>query len=327
MKTKYGFDLMTVDEFVRWFSNFKIARTILYLQQHHTFNPDYHLFNGSNHFELQKGMKDYHVQANGWTDIGQHFTIFPDGMVMTGRSLEISPAGIKGKNANSICIENLGNFDRNFDVMTQEQRASIVKVTATICSRLSIPINTDRIVYHHWYRLDNGDRNNGNGGNKSCPGTNFFGGNKVADCQANFLPLVLSELNGINSTTGDKILKYVSVTATSLNIREKADANSDKVADRESVKLGAILRVYEEKDGWLRISSSKQHWVSGQYTREVTRATVKASSLNVRNRPNIDGIKLRAVRQGEELFIYEEKVDWCRISIAQEWVNKSYLAF
>src|SRR5690554_7516062 len=28
--------------------------------------------------ERQKAMKDHHINANGWADIGQHFTIFPD---------------------------------------------------------------------------------------------------------------------------------------------------------------------------------------------------------------------------------------------------------
>ena len=327
METKFGFELRTVDEFVQWFSNIRIARTILYVQQHHTAIPNYKHFNGRNHFELQKGMKNSHVLGRGWIDIGQHFTIFPDGMVMTGRSLEVSPAGIYGKNSHSICIENLGNFDRNGDVMTHEQRESIIKVTAAICSRLAIPINTDRIVYHHWYRLDNGVRNNGSGGNKTCPGTNFFGGNKVADCETHFLPLVLAELNGSQPVMEDRILKYVSVTATRLNIRKKADLNSAKVADREPVKFGAILRVYEEKDGWFRISNSKQHWVSGMYTQDVKRATANASALNVRDRAGVHGTKIGLLKRGEELFVYEEKDSWCRICVEQKWVKKSYLTF
>jgi hypothetical protein len=178
MKTQNGFTLMNVHEFVQWFTNIRIARTILYLQQHHTFSPNYSLFNGTNHFSLQKSMKNHHVNVNGWSNIGQHFTIFPDGMVMTGRGLETSPACIYNRNANSICIENLGNFDNGNDQMTMEQKEAIVKVTAAICNKLAIPINTDKIVYHHWFRLTDGLRNNGAGGNKSCPGTNFFGGNK-----------------------------------------------------------------------------------------------------------------------------------------------------
>ena len=32
-------------------------------------------------------MKNLHFNQNGWQEIGQHFTIFPDGMIVTGRSL------------------------------------------------------------------------------------------------------------------------------------------------------------------------------------------------------------------------------------------------
>jgi hypothetical protein len=33
-------------------------------------------------------MKECHVQQNGWADIGQHLSIFPDGTIVTGRSFE-----------------------------------------------------------------------------------------------------------------------------------------------------------------------------------------------------------------------------------------------
>lgn len=323
MKTKYGFNLMNIEEFLQWFSNKRIARTILYLQQHHTFSPDYKLFKGNNHFELQKGMKNHHVHSNGWKDIGQHFTIFPDGMIMTGRDLESSPACIYNQNANSICIENLGNFDA--DQMTPEQRNAIVKVTAKICSKLAIPINTDKIVYHHWFRLSDGYRNNGAGGNKSCPGINFFGGNKVSDCKTNFLPLVLNELNGKNPTIGDLSIKYVSVLADTLNIRKQSNANAAKVTGRAPAKFGAILRVFEIQNGWYKISSSQQHWVMGKYTRDVIRAVVNTSTLNVRNQPSANGTKIGSVVKGEELFVYEERNGWCKICVEEKWVKKNFI--
>ncbi len=325
METKYGFNLMSIDEFSQWFLNKRIARTIVYLQQHHTYSPNYGLFTGSNHFELQRGMKRHHVNNNGWNDIGQHFTIFPDGKIMTGRNLENSPACITNKNANSICIENLGNFDTGGDQMTNEQKDSIIKTTAIICSKLAIPIDTDKIIYHHWFKLSNGERNNGAGGNKSCPGTNFFGGNKVSDCTTKFLPLVLNELNGSNPTIGDPVLKYVSVNATTLNIRKQSNVNADRVTDREPARFGAILRVFKIQNGWYKISSSKQHWVSGQHTQDVIRATVNASTLNVRNQPSVNGIKIGSVTQGEELFIYDEINNWCKISVEDKWVKKDFI--
>ena len=318
---------MNVQEFENWINNTRVARTIIYLQEHHTFSPNYHNFTGNNHFELQKAMKDYHVGTNGWMDIGQHFSIFPDGQIVTGRSLENTPACILGNNSNAICIENVGDFDLNMDVMTQAQKDSIVKVSAAICKKFSIPINTDKIVYHHWFHLSTGARNNGTGGNKSCPGTAFFGGNKVADCQSNFLPLVYQALLGNTPPAIPAVLKYAVVTADSLNIRTQADYRSSKANDRDAATLGSILRVYEVQNNWYRISSSQQHWVSARYTQDVRRATVNASTLNVRSGPSTNFPKVSSYQKNEEIFIMEESNGWCKVSLENKWVKDDYLDF
>jgi N-acetylmuramoyl-L-alanine amidase len=188
---KFGLVKWGIEEFEEWLNSIQLARTVLVIQQHHTFSPSYPDFNGSNHFELQQGMKNYHISHNGWADIGQHFSTFPDGTILSGRSLEQSPVCIKGQNTNSICLEHLGNFDSGKDVMLAEQRETIIQMTAILCRRFNIPVNTQSIVYHHWFNLSTGQRNDGSSNNKSCPGTNFFGGNKVIDCSTNFLPLIL----------------------------------------------------------------------------------------------------------------------------------------
>lgn len=325
MKTKYGFTKMSISEFKNYIQNLRVARTIITLQQHHTYNPDYALFNGNNHFELQKGMKNYHVYSLGWMDIGQHFTIFPDGTILTGRSIEYSPACIYGQNQHVICIENLGNFDIGGDIMNTTQKEAIVKATAAICFKFNIPVNADKIVYHHWFQLGSGVRNNGSGGNKSCPGTNFFGGNKVEDCESNFLPLINQELNGQTNNNPNTILKYVSVTASSLNVRIGPNTSNSKTSDRAPATYGSILRVYDEQSGWLKISGSKDHWVYARYTEDVIRATVNATVLNVRNLPGVNGLKIGAVSKDTEVFIYEEQNNWCRISVEEKWVSKRYL--
>jgi len=327
METKFDFTKRSITEFETWIANFKVARTVLYLQQHHTWSPNYTLFTGNNHFELQKSMRDYHVNHNGWMDIGQHFTIFPDGSVVTGRSLENSPACIFGNNANAICIENLGNFDKEKDIMTPEQKSAIIRATAAICKKFSIPVNTDKIVYHHWFNLSTGERNNGTSNNKSCPGTDFFGGNSIEDCQQKFLPLVLKVNNEDIDTDTTSILKYVAVTADTLNIRKHPVYTAALVADRDPATLGSILRVYKIQKSWLKISSSKSHWVSGRYTQEVKRATVNADTLNVRNGPGKQFLKIGSFRQGQEVFIFEEKEGWCKINMEEKWVKKDFLDF
>ena len=327
MESKFDFTKRTINEFETWIANIKVARTVLFLQQHHTWSPDYKLFTGDNHFELQKAMRDYHVNHNGWMDIGQHFTIFPDGAILTGRSLERSPACILGNNANAICIENLGNFDAGKDVMTPEQKSSILRATAAICKKFSIPVNSDKNVYHHWFNLNTGERNNGTSNNKSCPGTNFFGGNKVENCQNNFLPMVLNELNAYINTDTSSILHYAAVTADSLNIRQEPLRKANRVADREAATLGAILRVYNIQNGWFKISSSESHWVSGKFTLKVMRATINTDTLNVRNGPGTNFSKIGSFRQGDEIFIFGEKDGWNKIGMEEKWVKKEFLNF
>jgi hypothetical protein len=219
METKYGFTKMDVNEFENYISSLKIARTIVMIQQHHTYIPSYIHFNGKNHFELQKGMKNTHINVNGWSDIGQHISIFPDGSVVTGRNFEKSPACIYGNNANAFCIENVGNFDKGADEMGTKQREAIISVTTSLCRKFCLTPNTNTIVYHHWYNLSNGVRNNGAANNKSCPGTNFFGGNKVEACKKHFIPLISERFAGPITMSATAIIKYVSVTSKTLNIR------------------------------------------------------------------------------------------------------------
>jgi len=327
METKFGFKKMSAKEFSDYLKTTKIARTVVRIQQHHTYIPSYIHFKGNNHFDLQKGMRNTHVNVNGWADIGQHISIFPDGSVVTGRSFEQSPACIYGNNANAFCIENVGNFDRGADAMTEEQKNAIIEVTVALCKKFNLTPDTNRIVYHHWFNLSTGVRNNGGGNNKSCPGTNFFGGNKVEDCKTNFIPLVFAKLNNLSPEISPEIIKFVSVTADTLNVRKGAGTSYAKVTDREAALFGAILRVYKEKNDWYKISSSSEHWVSARYTKEVKRALVNADVLNVRSGAGTNFPKIGSLTKGTEIFVYNQKNGWSQISVEQKWVKDEYLTF
>lgn len=331
MTTKLGFTKMTIQEFATWIKSIHIARTITTIQQHHTYIPSYTEFRGTNHFEMQQGMKNHHINSNGWSDIGQQFSTFPDGSILTGRSLEKSPACIYGQNANAICIEHVGNFDLSGDTMTPAHRDTIIQITAILCTRFNLAVDTNRIVYHHWFNLETGARNNGTGKNKTCPGTNFFGGNKVAHCEANFLPLVAQQISGqpVVPNPAPAItnpIKYACVNTASLNVRIAANASASK-ADHAPVTLGAILRVFAEQNGWYKISSGKDYWVSATYTYEVKRAIVNANSLNIRTGPAATFAKVGSYTKGQELFIEKEQNNWCKINMETKWMSKDYLVF
>jgi uncharacterized protein YraI len=276
-------------------------------------------------------MRDFHVITNGWKDTAQQFTTFPDGTIATGRSMELTPSGIKGFNTHAICIEHFGNFDKGKDSMTKEQAACVIRMTAALCKKFNIPVDTDHVVYHHWFDLGNGKRLNGGGSTKTCPGTAFFGGNKVEDAQANFLPKVKAALKNVTAVTvpdeQPEVIKYAVVTATTLNIRKGPGTTFAKVSDREAATFGSLLRVYQEKFGWLKISASSNHWVNAKYTSPVQHAFVKADSLNIRIGPGTQFDKSGALKKGEELFVYNEENGWCQISAGEKWVNKDFLTF
>ena len=201
-----SFKKYTITDFENYIKNAKVLRKISRIQLHHTYSPSYRQFTGDNHTALQGAMRNHHIKTNGWSDIGQHFTIFPDGIILSGRSLEMVPAGIKGANTGAIALECLGNFDSGADAMTKEQKNSIIAVVKALVGRFSLS-SKDDITYHAWWT--SGGKALGDyipeKSAKTCPGTNFFGGNTRTAFEGNLLPLIsgneplksVSEINDI----------------------------------------------------------------------------------------------------------------------------------
>lgn len=183
--------LLSIEQFKNYLSSLKVTRKVKLIQLHHTWSPNYSHFNGQNHLSLQKNMKTYHTKTNGWSDIGQHFTIFPDGLVCTGRDINSNPAGIYGANTGAICIECLGNFDKGGDTMTEAQKNAIVAVTKLLLDKFKLTAE-DGVTYHAWWTSsgsDLGDYVKGKSA-KTCPGTAFFGGNTLTAYERNLMPLI-----------------------------------------------------------------------------------------------------------------------------------------
>jgi len=181
-------------EFNEWIDRIEIKRKVVRVQHHHTWSPSYKHFTGNNHFRLCESMENFHVNTNRWAEIGQNITTFPDGTIMICRSLEKNPAGIYMLNTGSICIENIGNFDKGGDNMTGSHRDTIIEMTKSLLNKFHLEPNDNTIVYHHWYDTVTGKRKKTDEPNsvKTCPGTNFFGGNMVREFREHFLPLIIS---------------------------------------------------------------------------------------------------------------------------------------
>ena len=190
MKKIGKFILLEIAELGDWLKNFNQTRPISHIQQHHTWIPNYDSFNGNNHFRLCDSMEQAHLKR-GFSEIAQNFTTFPDGTIMICRDLNIQPAGIANANKGGICIENVGDFDDSKDQMTDEHRQTIVDLTKALLSRFTIIPNDKTLVYHHWFDLKTGKRKltDEPWSVKTCPGTNFFGGNTHKAYEQFFLPL------------------------------------------------------------------------------------------------------------------------------------------
>ncbi len=184
----------TVEAFKEYMTKLNVTRKIKIVQLHHTYSPSYKQFTGDNHISLQNGMRNYHINTNGWSDIAQQFTIFPDGVIMTGRDMNVAPAGIKGANSNGICIECLGNFDKGGDAMTDAQKNAIIGAVKVLLDRFGLNAK-DNVTYHAWWTSGGtslGDYVKGKSA-KTCPGTNFFGGNTRRAFEEHLLPLLTGD--------------------------------------------------------------------------------------------------------------------------------------
>ena len=275
--TKYGFTKMTPAEFKTWIhkqGNYKYTG----LQVHHTWMPDYSCFykaDGKHEDELtrQYNTQQYHKKTNGWGDIAQHFTIFPNGAIVTGRKLSNTTAiGIKGWNSNKICIEIYGNFDKGKDVMTKEQKDAVIIVYGELCKKFKITPSISTIRCHAWFTSGGtylGDYNKSKSA-KTCPGTNFMGfGNSKEAIRDNFIPLIQNYISGKTTATVEDPVACGVYRVKSpdgvLNIRKGPGASYDKVGQ---VKNGEAYTITKINGSWGYLKSGVG-WINLSYTEKV----------------------------------------------------------
>jgi len=128
----------TTKELIEYIRKFKFTRKLKQWHIHHTWEPDYSDFNGKNHDALQTAMRNYHMNTRGWSDIAQHFTLFPDGVWLLGRDLNKNPASISGWNDGAISVEMVGNFDIGHDKMTEAQKEAIYEMTEFMVKEMKL---------------------------------------------------------------------------------------------------------------------------------------------------------------------------------------------
>ena len=283
MKTSNGFTLFEkTSEIGPWLKKQTVTRKVTRLQVHHMGSPSYSIwektdkkvFNNPYFGRTESldsyGKKTWNSKSANGKYIAQHFNVFPDGKITTGRSLNSNPIGITGWNTNAICVEIYGNFDKGQDTMTVAQKDAVIALFGELCKRFSITPGADTIRYHAWFTSGGtylGDYKSGQS-RKTCPGTNFFGGNTMTKFKANFLPSIKKYIKGetekkeeTKKETKTEFKQYiVRVTADTLNGRKGPGTSYDI---ETKLYEGTAITIIAEDGNWLKAKMG--YWISKSY--------------------------------------------------------------
>lgn len=121
---------------------------------HHTTDPNSDQVGRADAITIARKTQRYHMDSNGWSDTGQHFTIGRGGFTLEGRTTSLANsrngkrftlgAHAFGANERSVGIENEGSY---FTArMPAAQWKSLVALTAWLCAQHRIGV--DGIVGH-----------------------------------------------------------------------------------------------------------------------------------------------------------------------------------
>lgn len=142
---------LTRDRFAYWLSQQPCPRHIGEIILHHTWRPTAAQYRGE---ATIKAIHRVHTQTNGWSDIGYHFLVAPNGDIWAGRPLARAGAHTKGRNAHSIGVCLIGNFDEE-ELGTAQRRAAVVVLRACLDR---FKLHSEALNFHRDYAP------------KSCPG-------------------------------------------------------------------------------------------------------------------------------------------------------------
>ena len=109
-------------------------RNIKEIVVHCTASPDYMDIGA-------KTIKDWHVNGNGWSDIGYHYVVRRNGEIEKGRPDDIAGAHARGVNATSIAVVWVGSYD-----VSPEQMKSMTSLLSFLMGKYSVPI--EKVLGH-----------------------------------------------------------------------------------------------------------------------------------------------------------------------------------
>ena len=284
MKTQNGFTLLENKKDVKdWLAKQKVTRKITRLQVHHMDLPNYSTWEKTDkkvfsepHFGRTQSLNDYGKRTWNYSDghgkyIAQHFNVFPDGKITTGRHLNSKPIGIRGWNDGAICIEIYGDFDKGKDVMTKAQKEAVIALYGELCKHFNIPVNTTHIRPHCWFTAGGTflGKYDSSRSAKSCPGTNFMGYGCSHSGFAKFINEVKAYVNGKEAPkeeTEASFKQYIAKpTVDGLAGRKGPGAEYDKVTMIDTDIAITIVGEEKAKDGGTWVKCKSGYWVNKKY--------------------------------------------------------------
>jgi hypothetical protein len=123
---------------------------------HHTWKPSAAQYQKDGTI---RGIQNYHMDDNKWSDIGYHFLIGPDGVIYQGRPETVVGAH-STPNTGKIGICLIGDFDPGQDPVTAESYAALLDLMTWLTSEYGI--STQEFYGHRDYST------------KSCPGDGVY---------------------------------------------------------------------------------------------------------------------------------------------------------
>lgn len=310
MKKLNGFtQLESIKEISDYIDDLVITREVNRLQVHHMDLPNYDCWTQDKKrwgdlaaLKRTLSLNEYGklTWGSGAYDghghyIAQHFNVFPDGTVTTGRHIDSTPIGIKGWNTSAICVEIYGDFDKGQDKMTSAQKEAVSCIYYKFTIKLKLDFTSKYIRPHAWFT--SGGTNLGTydpvKSRKTCPGTNFFGLGNTKEAFDKFYSILKNydfkgEIAPVSNSADNTLADYSVITKTSLNIRTGPSTSYSKVGTYSKglgVKLIAVnqdLTWGKTDKGWVSI---KEFYVQSPSTKLVIK-NVSGESVNVREEPN-----------------------------------------
>ena len=289
MKIQNGFTLLENKEDVKkWLKSQKVARKITRLQVHHMDLPNYSTWEKTDkkvfsepHFGRTQSLNDYGRRTWDYSDghgkyIAQHFNVFPDGKITTGRHLNSKPIGIRGWNDGAICIEIYGDFDKGHDVMTKSQKEAVIALYGELCKKFKIPVDTAHIRPHCWFTAGGSylGKYDPNRSAKTCPGTNFMGYGCSPSGFAKFLAEIKAYVNGKEASKEEakptSFKKYIAKpTVDGLVGRKGPGVEYDKVTMIDTDIAVTIVGEAKAKDGGTWLKCKAGYYVNKKYMKFV----------------------------------------------------------